>query len=54
MASLGNLGLQRRLLGVPTPTLEAPVRAGSEYLQLSTTHTERRVPGGHFQVSGEA
>ena len=32
--TLGNVYLQRHLLAVPTPTLEAAVRAGNEYLQV--------------------
>jgi len=33
-STLGNAYLQRHLLAVPTPTLEAAVRAGNEYLQI--------------------
>lgn len=54
LSSLGNLGLRRHLLGVPTSTMEAAVHASNKYLQLTATHCERRVPGGHCQVAGEA
>lgn len=42
LSSLSNLGLQRHLLGVPTPTIEAAVRAGNKYLQLTATHAGPR------------
>ena len=35
-STIGNGYLQRHLLAVPTPTLEAAVRAGNEYLQIQT------------------
>lgn len=38
LASLNNLGLQKHLLGVPTPDMEAMVIVGNGYLQLTTTH----------------
>ena len=34
LGSLGNAYLQRHLLAIPTPTLEAAVRAGNEFLQV--------------------
>ena len=40
--SLGNIYLQRHLLAVPTPTLEAAVRAGNEYLQIRPEMTIRQ------------
>ena len=36
-STLGNAGLQRHLLAVPTPTLEDAVRAGNEFLQVQPT-----------------
>lgn len=42
LSSLGNLGLQKHLIGVPTPTLEAAVHTGNEYLQLAATHAGLR------------
>lgn len=54
-SSLGNLGLQRHLIGVPIPTLEAAVRAGNEYPQLTATHSGGKPPGRHtYQVMGES
>lgn len=38
MASVNNLSLQKHLLGVPTPTMDAVVRAGNEYFQLTAAH----------------
>lgn len=37
MSSLGNRELQRHLLAVPTPNLDAAVRAGNDYLQIPPT-----------------
>lgn len=52
--SLGNLGLQKHLLGVPTPTMEAAVKAGNEYLQLTATHSGARAPMGRtYHVTDE-
>lgn len=52
LSSLGNLGLQKHLLGVPTPTMEAAVRAGNEYLQLTATHPGARTSMGRtYQVA---
>lgn len=41
LSSLDNSGLQKDLLGLPTPNLEAAFRrsAGNEYLQLAAKHT---------------
>ena len=41
--TLGNAYLQRHLLAVPTPTLEAAVRAGNEFLQVKVTREARPV-----------
>lgn len=52
LSSLGNLGLQRHLLGVAT--MKAAARASDEYLQLTVTHAGGRVCGAHtYQVTDE-
>lgn len=45
LSSLGNLGLQRHLLGVATPTIEDVVRAGNEYMRLNAGQTLSHLPG---------
>jgi len=42
-STLGNAYLQRHLLAVPTPTLEAAVRAGNEFLQVKVNREARPV-----------
>lgn len=54
LSSLGNLGLQRHLLSIATPTIDEVVRAGNAYLQLTGTQVGPRAPEGcTYQVQGE-